>query len=484
MVIHGYAHAANQLPTDLNKLTATEAAQMICKKQITSEQLIRAYLNKIQSHPNLNAFISVNPDRAIAEAKAWDKKQTTSSGCLPLGGVPVAVKDNTQVIGFPNTAGTPALAHFMPKTTAPVIQKLIDAGAIVIGKTNMHELAYGATGYNTAMHMPGIVGVRNAYDSSRIPGGSSSGSAVAVAAGMVPIAMGTDTGASVRQPCALNGCVGFRPTTGRYSQQGITPISHTRDTAGPMAHTVADVALMDHVISGAEILPPAEPQHIRLGISPYFWQGLDKDVSENAHRALQKLREAGVELVVTEMPGLEQANVAVSLPVVVYEGKHDLIKYLSDNQTGVSFEQVAAKVSSPDVKNIFDHALIPQTVVDANGSIVPAEVIHQKAVTEGLPHLLNIYKRAFANNRLDGLIFPTSPVIAPLADDKVSSGAEFAKLIHNTDPGSNIRLPGLSIPAGLGAQTHMPVGIEIDGLPGDDAKILAIGATVENIIKE
>jgi len=480
----GYAHASDVLPVDLTKLTASDAAKLICNKQITSEQLMRAYLRNIQSHPNLNAFITVKPDKAIAEAIAWDKKQSRGGHCLPLGGVPMAVKDNTQVVGFPNTAGTPSLVNFMPKTSAPIILKLMNAGAIIIGKTNMHELAYGATGYNTAMHMPGIVGVRNAHDSSRIAGGSSSGSAVAVAAGMAPIAMGTDTGASVRQPCALNGCVGFRPTTGRYSQQGITPISHTRDTAGPMAHTVGDVALIDHIITGAKILTPPEAQHIRLGITPYFWQDLDKDVSERAHTALDKLRKAGVEIVTVKMPGLEEANAAVSFPVVIYEGKHDLINYLRENQTGISFEQLTRNISSPDVKEIFAHAIIPQTTVDKKGRARSADVIYDQALNEGLPHLLSIYESAFNLNHLDGLIFPTSPVIAPLASKNVSSGHEFARLIHNTDPGSNVRLPGLSIPVGPGKQSHMPVGMEIDGLPGDDAKILAIGETVEKIIKE
>lgn len=164
-------------------------------------------------------------------------------------GILIAVKDNIHVEGFPNSAGTPALANFKPQSSAPIIQKLIDHGAIIVGKTNMHELAFGVTGYNTAMHIEGVVGTRNAVNPLHIAGGSSSGSAVAVAAGMVPIAIGTDTGASVRLPSALNGCAGFRPTVGRYSQNSITPISHTRDTAGPIAHTVSDIILIDQLIT-------------------------------------------------------------------------------------------------------------------------------------------------------------------------------------------------------------------------------------------
>lgn len=255
-------------------------------------------------------------------------------------GILIAVKDNIHVSGFPNSAGTPALAQFRPKTSAPIIQRLIDHGAIIVGKAHMHELAFGVTGYNSAMHVDGVIGTRNAKNPSHIAGGSSSGSAVAVAAGMVPIAIGTDTGASVRLPCALNGCVGFRPTTGRYSQVGITPISHTRDTAGPMAHTVADIILIDHLITQQDIQKPIPAQQIRLGINQYFWNHLDEDVNHQAHIALESLKTAGVEIIPIELPELELLNHSISFPVVIYEGKYDLIQYLKNHnrsQTAVTF---------------------------------------------------------------------------------------------------------------------------------------------------
>lgn len=441
------------------------------------------YFDTIEKQQSLNAFISTDKASAIQQAQYWDKYLLSGKPCPALMGILIAVKDNIHVAGFPNSAGTPALADFKPQSSAAIIQKLIDHGAIIVGKTNMHELAFGVTGYNTAMHIEGVVGTRNAVNPLHIAGGSSSGSAVAVAAGMVPIAIGTDTGASIRLPSALNGCVGFRPTVGRYSQENITPISHTRDTAGPIAHTVSDVILIDQLITQEPKKEPLQPHQIRLGINPYFWNHLDEDVREQAHIALELLKEAGVEIINVDMPNLEQLNHAISFPVVVYEGKYDLIQYLKDHHVNLTIENVVDQISSPDVQAIFKQNILPQLIQDQTGQLVPVLPFYEKAISEARPQLLELYQNTFKAHNLHALLLPTSPIVAPLANEQVSSIENFQTLIRNTDPGSNIGLPGLSLPIGKGVKSKLPVGLEIDGLPHHDSEILAIGMALEEIFK-
>lgn len=468
---------------DLSNASVDIITKLIHERKVSCEELVHHYFDNIEKQQSLNAFISTDKASAIQQAQYWDEYLLSGKACPALMGILIAVKDNIHVAGFPNSAGTPALAQFRPQTSAPVIQKLIDQGAIIVGKANMHELAFGVTGYNTAMHIEGVVGTRNAVNPLHIAGGSSSGSAVAVAAGMVPIAMGTDTGASIRLPSALNGCVGFRPTVGRYSQEGITPISHTRDTAGPIAHTVSDVILVDELITQEPRKEPLQPHQIRLGINSYFWNHLDEDVHEQAHIALELLKSAGVEIIPVDMPNLEQLNQAVSFPVVIYEGKYDLIQYLKDHRIDLTLESVVDQISSPDVQAIFKLNILPELTLDQNGQLVPVLPLYEKAISEARPQLLELYQNTFKAHNLHALLFPTSPIVAPLANEQVYSIETFQTLMRNTDPGSNIGIPGMSLPIGMGTKSKLPVGLEIDGLAHQDSEILAIGITLEKIFK-
>ncbi|MNM48789.1 Mandelamide hydrolase [compost metagenome] len=457
--------------------------KLIQERKVSCEELVHHYFATIEKQQSLNAFISTYKASAIQQAQYWDKYLLSGKPCLALMGILIAVKDNIHVEGFPNSAGTPALANFKPQSSAPIIQKLIDHGAVIVGKTNMHELAFGVTGYNTAMHIEGVVGIRNAVNPLHIAGGSSSGSAVAVAAGMVPIAIGTDTGASIRLPSALNGCVGFRPTVGKYSQDSITPISHTRDTAGPMAHTVSDIILIDQLITQEPRKKPLLPHQIRLGINPYFWNHLDEDVHQQTHIALGLLKDAGVEIIPVNMPNLEELNHAISFPVVIYEGKYDLIQYLKRHHIDLTLESVIDQISSPDVQALFKQNILPQLIQDYTGQLIPVLPLYEKAISEARPQLLELYQNTFKEHNLHALLFPTSPIVAPLANEQVSSIENFQTLIRNTDPGSNIGLPGLSLPIGKGAKSQLPIGLEIDGLPHQDSEILAIGVTLEEIFR-
>src|SRR4029453_11633578 len=244
-------------PADLTQLSVTDAATLVRERLVTSAELTQAYIARADANPGLNVYITLDRAGALAAARRADAALATGRSLGPLHGGPLVVKDNTHVAALPNTAATPALRGFVPKESAPTVQKLVDAGAVVLGKTNMHELAFGISGYNEAFFTAEPIGTRNPYDRTRIAGGSSSGTGAAIGARLGPRGLGSDTGGSVRIPAALSGGAGLRPTLGRYSQDGVTPIAHSRDTVGPMAQTVADVALLDAVITEGRVVAPA-----------------------------------------------------------------------------------------------------------------------------------------------------------------------------------------------------------------------------------
>jgi indoleacetamide hydrolase len=313
---------------DLDGLTLRQAAAELCAGKITSKTLTSAALARANATQNLNAFITLDEAGAMKAAAAFDAAHTRRPACKPLGGVPVVIKDNIEVAGLPSTAGTLALKNFIPRKDAPVAARLRDAGAIIIGKTNMHELAFGISGYNAAFKTRPEPGVRNSYDSTKIAGGSSSGTATAIGTRIVTAGLGTDTGGSVRIPCALNGCASLRPTVGRYPDEGIAPISHTRDTAGPMAATIADVAVLDGVIAGGRPIAPANPKEVRIGVVAATLANLDGDTDAAFRSALDKLRKAGVTAIDVEMPKLVDLNNQVSFPVALYEAYDDMVANL------------------------------------------------------------------------------------------------------------------------------------------------------------
>src|SRR6059036_1133263 len=263
-------------PADVSQLSLSDAATLIHARKLTSVELTRAYIARADANPSLNAYITLDRAGAMAAAQRADADLETIKRLGPLHGVPLVVKDNTHVAGLPNTAGTPALRGFVPKQNAPTVQRLVDAGAVILGKTNMHELAFGISGYNEAFFTAQPIGTRNPYDRTRIAGGSSSGTGAAIGGRLASGGLGSDTGGSVRIPAALTGGAGLRPTIGRYSQDGVTPIAHSRDTVGPMAQTVADVALLDAVITGGRVPSPVPLSGVRLGVyRAYFYKDLD-----------------------------------------------------------------------------------------------------------------------------------------------------------------------------------------------------------------
>ena len=473
--------AATQSPTFAAPASVAEAVRAFCAGQLGSEQQVGDALARAKEMAAYNLFVTLDEAGALAAAKRLDVSARGKGGkaCRPLSGVPIVVKDNIEVAGLPSTAGTPALKGYVPKSDAPVVARLRAAGAVILGKTNMHELAFGISGFNPAFNTGSEPGVRNAYDRSRSPGGSSSGTGAALGARVVLAGLGTDTGGSVRIPCAFNGCSSLRPTIGRYPAAGIAPISHTRDTAGPMAVRMADVELLDRVITGAGAVQPASLKGVRLGLVKDLLANMDADTQAAFDGAVAKLKSAGATLVDVEMPKLGETNGAISFPIALYEANADMVAYLKRTRTGLTIDKLAEAIASPDVKGTYQGLVIPKKLPGPNNTVVDAKPAYDAAMKTGRPALAKLYAETFRKNRLDAIAFPTVPKVAFAANPDSSGVPVFMATIQNTDPGSNAGVPGVQVPIGLGATSKLPVGLEIDGPAGSDRRLIAIGMAME-----
>ncbi len=461
----------------LLNLSAQEAITRMTRGDLTSEDYASALLAQCDRNKSLNAFITLEKAKVLQAARAADARRRSGARLGPLHGLPIPIKDSVNTKDYPTTGGTNALRHFVPKEDAPIVRMLIDAGAIVMGKTNLHELSFGWTSNNLAFGA-----VHNPYDPSRIPGGSSGGTAAAVAAHMAPLGIAEDTQGSIRVPAALCGICGFRPSTYRYPTTDVIPISPLFDQVGPHARTVSDLVLFDSVGTGDHTpLPAKSLKGVKLGVDRSYWfRGLDPEVERITNQALGKLREAGALFVEAEVPELAKLIDLTTGPVQSHDTLVTLKKYLADYHTGISLEQLLAQMSS-DVKRDFERYVLPgapEFITDA---------VYKTIVDVHLPKLQNTFREYFAQNGVDAIVFPATMVPAtPIGQDQeVTIGGKKipfdVAIARNISPGSTAALPGLILPAGLTA-SGLPVAVEFDGLAGSDRTLLALGLSFERAL--
>jgi indoleacetamide hydrolase len=472
------ARSAEGPPTELAALSATDAVAGLRRGDFTAERYAAALLQRCRAGAGLNAFITLRPEQVLEAARECDRKRRAGASLGRLHGLPIPIKDSVNTRDLPTTAGTPALRHFQPQEDAPLVHTLRAAGAIVLGKTNLHELSYGYTSNNHAFGA-----IHNPYDPKHIPGGSSGGTAAAVAYRMAPLGIAEDTEGSIRVPAALCGIAGFRPTTGRYPTIGCVPITPLFDQLGPHARSVGDLLLFDSVVKGAPgpVLPLRRPElkSMRLGvIRSFFYSGLDVEVERITESALDRLKSAGAELVEGELPDLPKLISLTCDPIQNHDVKPSLTRYLAQYHTGITFDRLLAQMS-PDVRALIDPAITP------GGSDFVSDDRYEQIVKVHWPALRAMYRDYFARSGVAAVVFPATMLPAPPIGEEsmevVVRGRRMPlddAMSRNIAPGSTTGLPGLVLPAGLTSQ-GLPVALEFDGPSGADRSLLLLGLALE-----
>ncbi|WP_265304199.1 amidase family protein [Verminephrobacter eiseniae] len=456
----------------LTDLSAREAAALMARGELHATSYAQALLERAGAIAAFGALLHLDPAALHAAAAALDAAPRPMPGTRPLYGVPLAFKDNIDVAGMPTTAGSPWMAGHRPRMHAGVTQRLLDAGALVLGKTNLHEWSQGVTGHNH-----GFGPSRNPFDSTRITGGSSGGNAALLGLRATPVAIGTDTGGSVRVPAALCGLVGFRPTVRRWPDEGLVPIAPTFDTAGVMARCVDDCVLIDHAVAAGPVRLAATPlAGARLGVpDAYFWEAVDPPVAELARERLELLRAAGAVLVPCDLADAGALFRQGSMTISLYEILPALAGYFARHGRPFDPRALTDAVVSPDVRPLFER-LFGAT------AITPEAYAHAQHTLR--PRMQAAYRECFARHDVAALVFPTSPLTAARIgqDMEVTLCGRpipaFSAYIRNTGPAGMAGLPALSLPMGLAAN-GLPAGLELTGAQGTDTKLLALALGIE-----
>jgi aspartyl-tRNA(Asn)/glutamyl-tRNA(Gln) amidotransferase subunit A len=465
---------------DLHLLTVCETADLLQAKKVSSLELAEHYLARATSHKALGAFLGCNPSVTRLSAKAADVRLAAGNAPL-LTGVPIAHKDIFVTKDFVTTAGSKMLENYRSPFDATVVSKLADAGMVTIGKLNCDEFAMGSANENSFYGK-----VQNPWDTRRVPGGSSGGSAAAVAAGLAPAATGTDTGGSIRQPASFCGITGIKPTYGRASRYGMVAYASSLDQAGPMARTAEDCALLLSAMCGADLdrdstsldLPPEDYTRalgdslagLRVGIpKEFFADGLAGDVRTAIDTALAELEKLGAKLVPISLPRTELA-IPVYYIIAPAEAASNLSRF-----DGVKFGHRAA-----DYKDLSD--MYKKTRAEGFGEEVKRRImIGNYVLSHGYYDayylqaqrirrmIADDFQEAFKS--CDVIAGPVAPSVAWKLGDKDRKPLDDYLADIYTLPASLAGLPGMSIPVGFG-EGNMPVGMQLIGNYLQESKLL------------
>ncbi len=459
--------------TNLTQLSLCEVSERIRRREVSPVTVTQACLAEIdRRNPELNAFLTVTADAALEQAAAMEQELAAGRWRGPLHGVPVGIKDLIQTAGVRTTGGSELLRDWVPERDATVVRHLKEAGAVILGKTQTHEFAFGPTSENPH-HGPS----RNPHDPARMTGGSSGGSAAAVTAGLCYAALGTDTGGSIRIPAALCGIVGLKPTYGRVSRSGVLPLAWSLDHVGPLTRTVTDAALMLEALAGSNPddatcarrpVPPYrrdlslaaanDLRGVRIGVPQgYFWSPADPGVVQNVQAAIEHLRELGAEVREVSLPCLEWIGipqaVIVHAEALAYHRPH----------LARSADRYGSETRLRLAQGFFYSAT----------DYLQARRAQQAARREFLRCL----------EAVDVLVTPTVPMTAPLIGQRTLRVERVTAptnnyLLRNTLPFNLTGLPALSVPCG--PVNGLPTGIQIAGRPWEESMVLQVGAALES----
>lgn len=450
-----------------------ELHRQLTSKERSAVEIAQETLDRIEAlEPKMHSFLCVTPEQALQQAQAVDAKIAAGEEIGLLSGIPIAVKDNMCTKGIPTTCGSKMLQDFVPPYESTVTQKLRDAGAVIVGKTNLDEFAMGSSTENSAYQL-----TANPWDLERVPGGSSGGSAAAVASGEVPIALGSDTGGSIRQPASLCGVVGMKPTYGLVSRFGLVAFASSLDQIGPFGRTVEDAAILLEAIAGhdpkdatslkvdiphyiAKLKPDLKPRRkLRIGvIKETFGDGLDPVVEATVTQAVEKLQELGAEIQVVSCPqfryGVPAYYILAPSEASANLARYDGVKYgfrTDDPDNLLSmYTETRAKGFGAEVKR----RIMIGTYTLSAGYYDAYYLKAQKVRTL----IKQDFERAFGI--VDILVCPTSPTTAFKAGEKTDDPLSMYLLDLMTIPVNLAGLPALSVPCGFDSN-GLPIGMQM-----------------------